>query len=92
METQAINETGPKPVMDTTPMRIGLCCPHCGAKARARTSQQITPLYREIYFQCTDVECGHTYVAALSVLHSLSLSAKPNPEVNIPLSPRIVRH
>jgi len=61
-------------------------CPHCQAKANIRDSEQQSDLVRKIKFQCTDPDCGHTFISLLSVCKTLSPSAKPNPKVNIPLS------
>ncbi|WP_414695494.1 ogr/Delta-like zinc finger family protein [Pedomonas sp.] len=63
-------------------------CPHCTAPAAARTSRAVTALYREIHYQCSDVECGHTFAASLSVMRTISPSAKPNPGIVLPLSAR----
>lgn len=56
-------------------------CPHCRANAWARTSRELSPLLREIYYQCSDVECGHTWVATLEASRTLSPSAKANPTI-----------
>lgn len=57
-------------------------CPHCLAHAWARTSRELSPLLREIYYQCTDVECGHTWVSRLEATRTLSPSGKENPAVS----------
>lgn len=64
-------------------------CPHCQAPTTTRTSRAITPTYREIYYQCSDVFCGHTFVCSLSVLKTLVPSQKPSAKVSIPFSPSI---
>lgn len=56
-------------------------CPHCRANAWVRTSKELTPLLREIFYQCTDWECGHTWVATLEAIRTLSPSAKANPNI-----------
>lgn len=61
-------------------------CPHCESKTVIRTSQPINPLLRQLTFQCQDPECGHTFMAWLEVYCTLSLSAKPNPLVYLPMS------
>lgn len=61
-------------------------CPHCKSKATIRTSRPISPLLRELYFQCHDVECGHTFSAFLEVRETISPSAKPDPLVHLPMS------
>ena len=60
-------------------------CPHCKAKAIIRSSQEVNPLLRKLTFQCQDPECGHTFLAWLEACCTLSLSAKPNPLVYLPM-------
>lgn len=44
---------------------------------------------RELVYQCTDPECGHTWVSNLEAIRTLSPSAKPNPTVLLPISERV---
>ncbi|ONN68635.1 ogr/Delta-like zinc finger family protein [Herbaspirillum sp. VT-16-41] len=43
---------------------------------------------KEITYRCQNVDCGHTFVATLEISRTVSLSAMPNPEVSLPISPR----
>jgi len=61
-------------------------CPHCDQRASVRTSRSLSPLYRELSYQCTNVECGHTFKCGLEILCSLSPSAMPKPGIDLPLS------
>ncbi len=61
-------------------------CPHCEGKTVIRTSQTVNALLRQLTFQCQDPECGHTFMAWLEAYCTLSLSAKPNPLVYLPMS------
>lgn len=62
-------------------------CPACGARASARSSDEITPTFRRLYYRCSDDVCGMTWTASLSFEHVLSPSgvskefrpAKPAP-------------
>lgn len=66
--------------------RFSINCPHCDSPAHVRTSRSLTPLCREIYFQCSGfVECGHTFKAQLAVLSTLSPSRRPNPKIRLPM-------
>lgn len=60
-------------------------CPHCGGPSHLRSSKSITPLYRVLYFICRDPECGHSYRGELTLLETLSPSARPNPKINLPI-------
>lgn len=71
--------------------RSSFKCPHCTARARIRTNKDISPLYREIHYQCLNVQCGHVFVCGLEVLRTTSPSAIPDPTVHIPLSRNVVR-
>lgn len=44
---------------------------------------------REIVFVCNDYMCEHTFVAQLEAVRTLSPSAKPNPAIDLPLSPYV---
>ncbi|CAB5659093.1 Ogr/Delta-like zinc finger [Comamonas aquatica] len=61
-------------------------CPHCQAKTVIRTSETVNQLLRKLTFQCQDPECGHTFMAWLEAYCTLSLSAKPDPMVYLPMS------
>lgn len=68
-------------------------CPHCGTLSKARSSESITPLLRELRFQCKNVDgddfCGATFVAVLEIRRMIVQSARPNPRIKLPVaSPR----
>lgn len=63
-------------------------CPHCMTKAIIRSSEPLSDLTRKNYYQCTNVLCGHTFIAHLSITGTICQSACPNPKVNIPLTPK----
>lgn len=62
-------------------------CPHCGHETFRRSSRLITPTYREIFFACRNIACGHTFKGSLGYLYGISPSAIPNPELDLPLRP-----
>lgn len=70
-------------------MRIMIRCPHCDSRAIARSSRELSVTMREIIYMCIDPECGHTYVAQLEIVRTLSPSAKPKSEVRLPISPYV---
>lgn len=63
-----------------------MSCPHCKDWAYARTSSQMSALYREITYQCRNLLCGHVFVAGLEAIRTLSPSSIPDPEISLPLS------
>lgn len=67
--------------------RLGICCPHCDGPARIRTSRSLSPLYRQLNCQCCSPECGHTFGADLTITHTISPSAQPNPAIVLRISP-----
>lgn len=66
-------------------------CPHCGAFGGVRTSNQISATVTWLYVQCGDLECSHSWRVDAEATVTLSPSAKPDPQVNIPLSPHVRR-
>lgn len=64
----------------------GMSCPHCKHAARARTSTQLSALFREVTYVCANTDCGHVFVCGLEAIRTLSPSAIPDPEVNLPFS------
>lgn len=43
-------------------------------------------MLREVTYQCRHLLCGHVWVATLEAVRTLSPSAMPCPEVELPLS------
>lgn len=60
-------------------------CPHCGDRSIVRTSEQLTSTVRELRLVCTNDDCNASFLAQLSVIRMIRPSARPNPEVSIPL-------
>jgi hypothetical protein len=63
-------------------MRI--LCPHCGRPAKIRTSRAITPLTREAYVQCENVDCCHVFRVIVSAVATVIPPLIPNPAVFLP--------
>lgn len=63
-------------------------CPHCKSTSRIRTSRDLSDLTREVTCQCDNVHCGHTFVALIEAVRTLSPSAMPDPMIDIQLSRR----
>lgn len=65
-----------------------ICCPHCGNRAFARAAGKTAPTYREVYYHCRDaIACGHVFVVGMQVLRTIRPSARPNPEIGLPIAP-----
>lgn len=73
-------------------MSATTACPHCKNSAQVRSSRALTPTYRQLYLQCGNVECGHTFAAELTITHTISPSACPDPEVQLRMAPPRRRH
>lgn len=63
-----------------------MTCPHCDTRLQIRTSRAVSPLSRELYVQCPNVECAYTCKMLLSAIHTIAPSMKPNPTVYLPTS------
>lgn len=59
-------------------------CPHCGGRSIVRTSVAVTELVRELRLNCTNDDCGHSFVSQLSVVRTIRQSARPNPAIRLP--------
>jgi hypothetical protein len=70
------------------PRRLSTRCAHCRCIARVQSKKVVTPTYDELYFQCTNLMCGHTWKAALSFVHTISPSAEPREGLNLPIYAR----
>ena len=66
-------------------------CPHCKASSEIRTSRMVSATMRESIYQCTNGECGHTFIVDAEASRTLSPSATPDPTVNMPLSAHVRR-
>lgn len=66
--------------------RHSVGCPHCKGDARVRSSRSLTPTCKQLYLQCSDIECGHTFVAAIEILRTIVPSAAPDPQVHLPIA------
>lgn len=75
-----------KDFVDPGGRRIMFNCPHCGAKSHSRTSRFVSDMVRDIVFVCTDIECGHTFLAQLAAVRTISPSSKPRQGVFLPIS------
>lgn len=77
----------------TRPERTGdVLCPHCDCVGHKRTSRAITKQHRQIYYQCSNVACSHTWLATLSYEYGIVPSGMPNPRVTLPLRPMPRQH
>ena len=56
-----------------------------------RTSKPLTRLLKECRYVCSDLMCGHTFVAYLEVKYTTSPAARPNKEVHLPISAHVER-
>ncbi|SDA21729.1 ogr/Delta-like zinc finger family protein [Sphingomonas sp. NFR15] len=76
----------------TTKSRLPrITCPHCGTRTIVRSSEQVTPTYREVRLSCENEECGHTMLAGISIIRTIRPSARPNPDVMLPIGNQNLR-
>lgn len=64
-----------------------MLCPHCNSASLIRNSDRVTPVAKDLYMNCLNTDCGHTWKAQISIVHTLSPSAMPDPEIDIPMAP-----
>jgi|UPI0005B222CD hypothetical protein len=51
-------------------------CTECGQLGRITKTNRMTAGVANLYCQCTDASCGHSWVSTLAYSHTLSPSAK----------------
>lgn len=49
---------------------------------------ELSPTMRQVYFLCTNLVCGHSWVATLEAERTIAPSGIPNPNVNLPIMER----
>ena len=74
--TQPIGQPDTPSDIGSRPERTGdVLCPHCDCVGHKRTSRAITKQHRQIYYQCSNVMCGHTWLR-LTAWSCLPFTAK----------------
>ena len=68
-------------------MSASIACPDCTSRAQVRTSRAITPTYRQLHLRCSNDDCGHTFAAELTITHTISPSACPDPSIDLRQAP-----
>lgn len=63
-----------------------ITCPHCDAKSIVRTSTDVTKMVREIRLECTNGDCGHSFVGQLSVIRTIRPSRIPREGIHLPFA------
>lgn len=61
-------------------------CPECSQKGRITKTNKMSLQVSDLYCQCTDAECGHTWVSRLSYSHTLSPSARTSEQLVLHLA------
>lgn len=61
-----------------TPYSNKTMCPVCGASCGTVKTKQIAPTYRELTLVCTNPDCGHVFVGALTPVRTLEPSRLTN--------------
>jgi hypothetical protein len=51
----------------------------------------MSPLCGIATYQCSNVDCGHTFKAGFEIIATISPSAMPNPAIVLPMVPRRVK-
>ncbi|MBB3185744.1 hypothetical protein FHR95_003337 [Halomonas fontilapidosi] len=64
-------------------MRI--LCPHCAQRAITRTSKRPSPVFYEVYAQCTSPACGWSGKLLVEFATTTSPSRAPATDVRIPV-------
>lgn len=68
-----------------------MACPDCGGPMRVRNSVGLHPLFRNVFFQCMNVNCGGVYGGNMEITRVMSPSATPNPAIDLPMAETTLR-
>ncbi|ATL99336.1 transcriptional regulator [Aeromonas sp. CA23] len=60
-------------------------CKVCGQRGRITKTNRLSDDVSDLYCQCTDAECGHSWVATLSFSHTLSPSSRTTSQLALSL-------
>lgn len=55
-------------------MAVRVKCNVCGAVCRIKKSRELSPTVKHLYCQCTNIDCGHTFVEVQSFGYTISPS------------------
>ncbi|OJY65500.1 MAG: hypothetical protein BGP16_12805 [Sphingobium sp. 66-54] len=58
-------------------------CPVCGSRSFVRTSEELTPTVRQLYYYCGNIACSMTWKSMLSIVAVISPSGI-SPEFRLP--------
>lgn len=79
----------PAPVQDYAGLlskgRARARCPHCRSAANCRSNKEITATFHHLFYECTNILCGHAWRTSESYDHGLRPSAIPDPALDLPL-------
>lgn len=56
-------------------------CPHCGEWSIIKSSKQMSTMVKEIKCACNNFYCGHTFIATIEIVRTISPSGCPDPSV-----------
>lgn len=60
-----------------------ITCRHCGERAIIRSTEWKTADFADVYCQCKNIHCGHTWVMHLSHSHTLVPSGLDNSRIKL---------
>lgn len=63
-------------------------CPHCKSTSTLREHRKESDLVDEFTVQCDNPYCAFSWIAKNEAVRTIRQSMTPNPDVNLPLSPR----
>lgn len=75
MSAQIQNGAERRGLMTITGKSPVMLCPKCGAHAITRTSEELSPTTRKLYYRCKFELCGMSWTALLTVENVINPSA-----------------
>lgn len=62
---------------------IGIKCPDCGSPMPIRSSRTVSPLFKELRMQCSNLDCSGSYIGSVTIDRAIVRSATPNARVKL---------
>lgn len=58
-------------------------CPNCGSKVLVKCAKEITPTFREITYDCTNIHCQLRFVSTLTPVRIIAPPRNPLPDFHL---------
>lgn len=68
---------------------MAMKCPSCREKLRMRTTEEEAPCFKNVWYECTNFDCGATFKGHQTIVHQIRPSALEQPYHVVPMAPTV---